>query len=506
MKKEFDFIAKRKIFFTISIILIAVSILSSFIFGVDLDIQFKGGTIINYAYDGDIDVTEFTSKASEALDGITVNAATGTDFTSNRNSITLSLITKSGLTSEKQFDLTNTLTEAYADNNLDLISSSDVSPSAGSEFFKKCLVAVGFASVVLIIYIAFRFKKISGWSAGVIAVIALLHDIIVTYGTFVICRMEIDANFMAVVLTILGYSINNTIVIYDRIRENERLYGKKRVGDVRNAEALRTREVIVRAALRHVQPAGHAVVDHGGEEGRGQQRLVHFFHLRHARDHAAGKIVDLLCVGCLQLLKGLVGGQVAEIEARFFTGQLIDAVIQRQLQCFEKVEHGSVAPRERVALGRQLHAAHDRVVHRVLLMHAVRLQRGDDRLVIEDLRHPAAKRDDTRGSFQKRLRRIFVDAQRQIGLRQQQVRLRPQKQIAQLVGGVRAVELLSADGNVEADREAGEVLGAVGIAQIHKLVELQPQAFRDLQRVLQRHAARAAVGEIRIQILIHPPG
>ena len=207
MKKEFDFIAKRKIFFTISIILIAVSILSSFIFGVDLDIQFKGGTIINYAYDGDIDVTEFTSKASEALDGITVNAATGTDFTSNRNSITLSLITKSGLTSEKQFDLTNT---------------------AGSEFFKKCLVAVGFASVVLIIYIAFRFKKISGWSAGVIAVLALLHDIIVTYGTFVICRMEIDANFMAVVLTILGYSINNTIVIYDRIRENERLYGKKK--------------------------------------------------------------------------------------------------------------------------------------------------------------------------------------------------------------------------------------------------------------------------------------
>lgn len=228
MKKEIDFIAKRKIFFTISIILIAVSILSSFVFGVDLDIQFKGGTIINYAYDGDIDVTEFTSKASEALDGITVNAATGTDFTSNRNSITLSLITKSGLTSEKQFDLTNALTEAYADNNLDLISSSDVSPSAGSEFFKKCLVAVGFASVVLIIYIAFRFKKISGWSAGVIAVIALLHDIIVTYGTFVICRMEIDANFMAVVLTILGYSINNTIVIYDRIRENERLYGKKK--------------------------------------------------------------------------------------------------------------------------------------------------------------------------------------------------------------------------------------------------------------------------------------
>ena len=65
MKKEFDFIAKRKIFFTISIILIAVSILSSFIFGVDLDIQFKGGTIINYAYDGDIDVPDTGGGFSE---------------------------------------------------------------------------------------------------------------------------------------------------------------------------------------------------------------------------------------------------------------------------------------------------------------------------------------------------------------------------------------------------------------------------------------------------------
>lgn len=229
--KEFDFVGKRKVFFIISACLMGVILLATVIFGVKLDIQFKGGTIINYAYDGELDSAAFSARASEILDGIPVNAAVGTDFTTNRNSVTLSLTTKSGLTSDKQFELTNTLTEEYADNNLDLISSSDVSPSAGSEFFKKCLVAVAFASIILIIYIALRFKKISGWSAGVVAIIALFHDIIVTYGTFVICRMEIDANFMAVVLTILGYSINNTIVIYDRIRENERLYGKKKTRD-----------------------------------------------------------------------------------------------------------------------------------------------------------------------------------------------------------------------------------------------------------------------------------
>ena len=80
---------------------------------------------------------------------------------------------------------------------------------------------------MLIIYIAVRFKKIGGWLAGICAIIALLHDCIIVYGTFIVCSMPINANFMAVVLTILGYSINNTIVIYDRIRENSKLYGKK---------------------------------------------------------------------------------------------------------------------------------------------------------------------------------------------------------------------------------------------------------------------------------------
>ena len=136
----------------------------------------------------------------------------------------------------------------------------------------------------------------------------------------------------------------------------------------------------------------------------------------------------------------------------------------------------------------------------------MRLQRGNDRLVVEDLRHAAAHGNDAGRRLQKLLRRAVINAQREVRLRKQQMRLRLQEQIAQLVRGVRAIELLSADGNVEADREAGEVLGAVGIAQIHKLVELQPQAFRDLQRVLQRHPMCAAVGKIGIQVLIHPSG
>ena len=84
------------------------------------------------------------------------------------------------------------------------------------------------------------------------------------------------------------------------------------------------------------------------------------------------------------------------------------------------------------------------------------------------------------------------------------MRLRLQEQIAQLVRGVRAVELLSADGNVEADREAGKIARAARVAQIDDLVEFEPQTLCDLQCVSVRHAAGAAEPVIRVQILIHP--
>ncbi len=226
-KFNIDFIKNRKIYFTISIILMVFCILSSFIFGAKLDIQFKGGTLITYLYDGDIDLNTFQNDASAALEGIGVKATTGTDFTTGKNNIQLSMLSNSGLTADKQMVLTTTLEEKYAANNLELVESTDVSPSSGKEFFSKCIVAAVFAAIVLIIYIALRFKNIGGWIAGVCAIAALIHDIIVVYGTFIVCGMEIDANFMAVVLTIFGYSINSTIVIYDRIRENNKLYGKK---------------------------------------------------------------------------------------------------------------------------------------------------------------------------------------------------------------------------------------------------------------------------------------
>lgn len=228
MKKQIDFIGNRRIYYTISLIIIAAGLIFSFVMGVKLDIEFSGGTILSYVYDGEINEADFKKSVEDNL-GQNVSVTTGSDFTTGRNKIMVEVKSKSGLNSDKQFALSEQLDAEYSENNLELFQSSDVSPSSGREFFLKCLVAVIFSAIVLIIYIAIRFKNIGGWRAGVCAVIALFHDIFVVYAVFVIFRMDIDANFMAVVLTILGYSINDTIVIYDRIRENKTLCAKEKL-------------------------------------------------------------------------------------------------------------------------------------------------------------------------------------------------------------------------------------------------------------------------------------
>ena len=96
----------------------------------------------------------------------------------------------------------------------------------GTKFLQKSLVAVVFALVLILLYIALRFKNIGGLTGGMMAVLALVNDLMVV-GTFVLLRTPLDGNFIAAMLTILGYSINDTVVVYDRIRENRSLMGKK---------------------------------------------------------------------------------------------------------------------------------------------------------------------------------------------------------------------------------------------------------------------------------------
>lgn len=226
MTKTYNIVGKRKIYYIISISIISISILVSFIFGVKMDINFKGGTMISYSFTGDVDTAKIESVASEVV-GQKITATIGSTINSDTKYVQLSFSSSNGLSSELQSKLTKTITSEFSANNIKLLTSTDVNPTMGQSFFAKCMVAFVFACVVLIVYIAFRFSKISGISSGVMAIIALLHDVLIVYATFVIFRIPIDANFMAVALTILGYSMNDTIVIYDRIRENKKIYGNK---------------------------------------------------------------------------------------------------------------------------------------------------------------------------------------------------------------------------------------------------------------------------------------
>ena len=123
--------------------------------------------------------------------------------------------------------LLDSLNESYPDNSFAQLSLSNVSAAMGTKFLQKSLVAVVFALVLILAYIAYRFKKIGGLTGGMMAVLALLNDLMVVFGTFVLLRAPLDGNFIAAMLTILGYSINDTVVVYDRIRENRGLLGKK---------------------------------------------------------------------------------------------------------------------------------------------------------------------------------------------------------------------------------------------------------------------------------------
>lgn len=240
--KRYNFTGKRKIFYIISVVLVAISILVTFL-GVNVAIEFKGGTMITYSFSGDIDSNEAKSKVEEIAQS-SVNIQQGELFQSEKKKLSISFVSSEGFTAEKQSALTEALQEIYSENDIEILDSTDVAASSGRDFFVKCLVAVAFSAVILILYIAFRFKRISGWSSGVCAVIALVHDIIVTYGFFVIAGFEINSNFIAVVLTILGCSINNTIVIYDRIRENKKLMP---VGDINDLVNISTTQSMTRS-------------------------------------------------------------------------------------------------------------------------------------------------------------------------------------------------------------------------------------------------------------------
>ena len=223
-----NFIGNRKKFYTFSCALLALVLVFCGVFGVKMDVEFKGGSMITLAYEGDADLNDLKSTISTELNKSSLTLQTGSDISGNQT-LTVTLPGSDTLTTEELDGLLATLNEQYPDNAFVQNEVSNVDATIGKEFMLKSIVALVAACVLILLYVAYRFRRIGGLKAGSTAIVALLHDMLVVFGVFVILRIPLNGNFIAALLTILGYSINDTVVIYDRIRENSALYSKKQM-------------------------------------------------------------------------------------------------------------------------------------------------------------------------------------------------------------------------------------------------------------------------------------
>ncbi|MDI6709741.1 MAG: protein translocase subunit SecF [Thermoanaerobacterales bacterium] len=222
----FDFIGRRKIWYILSLLVIIPGIISLFTQGLNLGIDFTGGNLMEFRFQEDVTVDEIRNVLR--------------DFGLERSPIQTSgergaIIRTRVLTEEE-----NGKVIAALQDNLgveEVLRNEKVGPVIGKELTRNALLALAIASVLMLIYISIRFE----FKQGVAAVIALLHDVLITLGVFSLFRLEVDSAFVAAILTILGYSINDTIIIFDRIRENVRGPHKgEPLLDVINASLMQT--------------------------------------------------------------------------------------------------------------------------------------------------------------------------------------------------------------------------------------------------------------------------
>ena len=231
--KKIDFMKTFKPAVIIYAAVLAVSIIITLFVGVKLDINFSGGTRISYSYEGEIS-TDKVTEAVKTVTSVPVTVSESTSIAGDTKTLTLSFAGKNSIDAEIQQKITSKLATDFKSNAPSLYDSTSISATVASSFFIKTLVAVLLAAALVVVYVGIRFRKIGGVSAAITAFVALIIDVLVAFFTCTVFGLPIDSNFMAVVLTILGYSLNDTIVIYDRVRESRRLEPNADLADLVN--------------------------------------------------------------------------------------------------------------------------------------------------------------------------------------------------------------------------------------------------------------------------------
>ena len=220
---KFDLAGHRKIWFLISALIIIPGIICMFVRGFNFGIDFTGGTIIDLKFAQPVTIAEVrTSLAKYGLDGSTIQlSGAQSDVTSSEDV----MIRTTDLEEDQRKEVMATLKQDGGDYTV--LREEKVGATIGGELITNALEALVISWALIILYVAYRFE----WKFGVAAVLALIHDILIVLSVFSLTQRQIDSSFIAALLTIVGYSINDTIVIFDRIRENLRLHFRRN-GDV----------------------------------------------------------------------------------------------------------------------------------------------------------------------------------------------------------------------------------------------------------------------------------
>lgn len=224
IKRDFDFIGHRKIFYSISVCVIVAGLVFGVVKGFNYGIDFTGGTMMQI----DMGQTVNTEEVTETLRDFDLNPSI---VLAGEKKDQIILKTIKALESDERAEIVSKLGEKYGITESSVLSSEQFGPTVGNELKANAVKSILIAAACMLIYIILRFKS---WKYGVSSVAGLAHDVLVILAIYAVFGITINNPFIAGILTVVGYSINDTIVVFDRIRENRKLYRKEEVGAIIN--------------------------------------------------------------------------------------------------------------------------------------------------------------------------------------------------------------------------------------------------------------------------------
>lgn len=231
-KTSIDFFSKARLWLGISMVMMVVAFVSFLIQGLNFGIDFQGGTSIRTQSEVAVDVGEYRAVLEPLeLGDVSITEVFDPNFADDQNVAMVRIQAQEG-----EESVTNDTITAVQDAlrgvspNITFPSVESVGPKVSGELIQTAYIAVAMAVVAILIYIWLRFE----WQFAVGAVLALTHDVILTIGVFSELQIKFDLAIIAALLTIVGYSINDTVIVFDRVRENLRKYKKKPLKEVLN--------------------------------------------------------------------------------------------------------------------------------------------------------------------------------------------------------------------------------------------------------------------------------